>query len=451
MLQENTVELSQSPFEKKENVSRAAVKQPEAVKKTGSKKGSGKTGGGGALLGWLAWGCGALFYAYQFTLRVAPSVMANDLMRDLSLDACSFGLLASIYYYGYALFQVPSGSLLDIFGARRVVLSFIFMCAVGALCFMSPYLWLVYVGRLLIGIGSAVSFLACVKIAATYFAPERMAFITGLSVLIGTLGALGGGAPLAHGVSVWGWRPLMGVLVLMAVGLFVASFVWVKKPPVEEKPAEQTGSLLEQIKSLLTNGQTWIIALYGVLMYVPLSAFCDLWGPASLMALYDLSATEAAFLVSVVYIGLGVGAPLSSLVLAFVKSYRLCFWGSSLLGALSFAMLLVGFALPYAVLFVLMLVIGLAIAPQIMAFPLVTQLNPARIAGTASGFHNMICMLSGVIAQPLVGSLLKSLVPLGGVPQARDFAISLTVVPIALGLAFLVTFFVRPVRYVSSA
>ena len=65
------------------------------------------------LFAWLAWGCGALFYAYQFALRVSPSVMASELMQTLSLDAAGFGLLASFYYYGYALFQVPAGSLLD--------------------------------------------------------------------------------------------------------------------------------------------------------------------------------------------------------------------------------------------------------------------------------------------------------------------------------------------------
>ena len=31
------------------------------------------------LFAWLAWGCGALFYAYQFALRVSPSVMAMGL------------------------------------------------------------------------------------------------------------------------------------------------------------------------------------------------------------------------------------------------------------------------------------------------------------------------------------------------------------------------------------
>ena len=404
------------------------------------------------LFAWLAWGCGALFYAYQFALRVSPSVMASELMQTLSLDAAGFGLLASFYYYGYAFFQVPAGSLLDVLGARRVLLAFVALCFVGALCFMSPFLWLVYLGRLLIGIGSAASFLACIKIATTYFEPRQMALLTGLSVFLGTMGAVGGGAPLAAGVDLWGWRFVMLILVVMAVGLFVASFIFVKQTPKTQAVTDQPKtSLVQDLKMLLCKKQTWVIGLYGVLMYVPLATFCDLWGPSCLVAMYGVTPTDAAFLVSLIYIGLGVGAPLSSMVLGWFKSYRLCFFASSSLGVTLFLLLLSGWSMPYYALFSLMLAIGLAIAPQVMAFPLITQLNPQRIAGTASGLHNMICMLSGVVMQPLVGNLLGWRLKAGGVPQKEDFMFSLAVVPVALLLAFVCTFFVSSVRHETSA
>lgn len=399
------------------------------------------------LLAWLAWGCGALVYAYQFALRVSPSIMAGDLMQAFGLDAAGFGLLASVYYYGYAFCQVPAGTLLDFFGARRVLLTFIGLCALGALLFISPFVSLVYMGRLLIGIGSAVSFLACVKIATLYFPPKKTALLTGLTVFLGTLGAVGGGAPLAASVTMWGWRFVMMVLVVLAAGLFVASFFFVKSNTSKEAEPRQTpAELLADIGQLLLQHQTWVIALYGILMYVPLATFCDLWGPSCLVAMYGVDPTKAAFLVSLIYIGLGVGAPLSSLVLGYFKSYRLCFFASSGLGVLMFCVLLMGLPLSLPALFVLMLGIGLAISPQIMAFPLITQRNPSHIVGTANGFHNMVCMLSGVVMQPLVGGLLNWHMK-GASPVKEDFVFSLAVVPLSLALAFVTTFFIRSVGY----
>src|SRR5262245_49717618 len=70
------------------------------------------------LLGWLT---GAVFFFYAWVLRVAPSVMVEELMRDLAVGGALLGHLSGVYYYGYAGMQVPVGVLLDRFGPRRLM------------------------------------------------------------------------------------------------------------------------------------------------------------------------------------------------------------------------------------------------------------------------------------------------------------------------------------------
>jgi sugar phosphate permease len=60
---------------------------------------------------WLIWGCAALFYCYQFLLRVSPTVMTHELMADFHVDAYALGALTSFYYYAYAFLQLPVGTL----------------------------------------------------------------------------------------------------------------------------------------------------------------------------------------------------------------------------------------------------------------------------------------------------------------------------------------------------
>ena len=70
---------------------------------------------------WLIWVVAALFYAYEFFIRISPAVMVNSLMHSFALDAAALGSLSAFYYYAYACMQIPVGMLLDRYGIRRLL------------------------------------------------------------------------------------------------------------------------------------------------------------------------------------------------------------------------------------------------------------------------------------------------------------------------------------------
>src|SRR3990167_8683767 len=86
---------------------------------------------------WLVWGCAALFFCYQFLLRVSPSVMTHELMTDFHVDACALGTLISFYLYAYSGLQLPVGILLDKLGPRRLLVIATLVCTGGSLLFSS--------------------------------------------------------------------------------------------------------------------------------------------------------------------------------------------------------------------------------------------------------------------------------------------------------------------------
>ena len=67
------------------------------------------------ILGWLT---GALFFFYAWVLRVSPSVMVDELMREFAVGGSAVGGLSAVYFYGYAGMQIPVGLLIDRFGLR---------------------------------------------------------------------------------------------------------------------------------------------------------------------------------------------------------------------------------------------------------------------------------------------------------------------------------------------
>ena len=70
------------------------------------------------LFPWLVCGLGGLFYCYEYLLRVSPSVMSQQIMQHFHTNVAGFGVLASSYYYIYAIMQLFVGVLIDSYGPR---------------------------------------------------------------------------------------------------------------------------------------------------------------------------------------------------------------------------------------------------------------------------------------------------------------------------------------------
>ena len=56
-------------------------------------------------------------------------------MREFGLSAAGLGLLSGIYFFAFALFQLPLGVLLDRYGPRRVNATLLLVAASGGLWF----------------------------------------------------------------------------------------------------------------------------------------------------------------------------------------------------------------------------------------------------------------------------------------------------------------------------
>jgi len=67
---------------------------------------------------WLILTVPASIYFFSYFHRVAPAVVAGDLMRTFSITAASLGNLAAIYPYVFAAMALVAGSLAETLGPR---------------------------------------------------------------------------------------------------------------------------------------------------------------------------------------------------------------------------------------------------------------------------------------------------------------------------------------------
>ncbi|GAA0582765.1 MFS transporter [Caenispirillum bisanense] len=355
---------------------------------------------------WVMWGFGALFYCYGFFQRVAPSVMVGELMRDFAVGAAITGTLSSLYFYTYAGLQIPVGLVLDRFGPRRVLAAAAVVSCLGSAGFaFADSLTLAYVGRALIGVGAAVTWVAALTLAGNWFPPRRFALISGLTMALGMAGAVGGQAPLAAAVTAVGWRGTMIGAAVFAAVLGVAAWLIVRDRPgadARSRPQAAEHGFSAGLSAALRRRQIWVIGLFGAMTSAPMLAFAGLWGVPYMMRLYDMSRPEAAVMTSIMLVGWGFGSPFFGWLTDAIGRRRLPMMLSSG-GSLACTLTWLYGGLPLAALYPLLFLTGLFAGGIVLTFATARENAPGWASGATLGVVNMAVMASGGIFQPLIG------------------------------------------------
>ena len=404
---------------------------------------------------WFIWSFAGLFYAYQFVLRVSPGVMTDDLMRDFSVEACALGVLSAFYYYSYSILQIPVGLGMDKFGPTRLLRWSVILCAIGTATFaLSESFYLACFGRLLIGAGSTCAFLGSLKLATLWFHPERLALVVGFTLLAGKIGASIGQGPLALLIDVMGWRETM-LYIIAPIGLLLALGIWIfvkdtpaNGPLIYTSAADTTlKSLFKHLGNIVVDYRIWVLGLYGALMYVPLSAFADLWGVPFLMKLYGIEKAAAGAACTMLFVGAGIGSPVVALLSDYFKARKMPMAIGAALAALCNIVIIYVPNIPFSIMYGLLFAAGFIFSAQPLIFASVCQLTPHASNGTAISFTNMIVMISGVVLQPLVGWFLDWIwdgVMNNGLPlyTISDYRFALISIPLSLVLALMLMPFI---------
>ena len=358
---------------------------------------------------WFGWLLGALLFSYGFFLRVAPSVMIDDLMRDLGVSATIVGNLSALYFYAYVAVQLPVGVLVDRWGPRRILAGGAVLCGLGGISFATAESLLpAYLGRLLIGAGSGVAIIGTLRLVSLRFSPARFALLTGLTAALGMAGAVAGQAPLAVAVALVGWRAaLVGAAIFSAV--LAAMIWWViddSCPADEDAPPTRTRSPLFGLRHALATPQILLLSIFGTLLSAPQTAFVALWGVPYMMETYGLCRTTAAASVSLQPVGWAIGAPLAGWLSDHVRRRK----APMLLGAVGalccFTALVYLPGLPLGGAQALLLAHGTFSGAGVIFFATAREHALPKTVGATMGFVNMMAVASGMFIPPLVGWLL---------------------------------------------
>ena len=359
-----------------------------------------------------------MFYVIGFFHRLAPAVMTRELMRDFDISAAALGNLSGFYFYSYWLMQIPTGVLVDSWGARRLLTFGALGSAAGAVLFaLSGSMTWACLGRLLIGGCVSVAYVVALKLAVNWFPTAYFSMISGLGLLAGILGAVTAGVPLRLLVDGFGWRPVM-LATAAASGLLAAvTWVLVRDDPRERGYRSYAISATRpevpvRVGAWAGIGQVFRYANTWLLFFIPAGlvgsvlTFCGLWGVPYLTTHYGLSTAQAAFLTSLLMICWASASPVFGWLSDRLGRRKPLMILGHILAAVGWALVLFAPGLSPGQLTALIAATGLCSASFIICWSLAKESVPVNLSGTISGVINMGIMLGATVLQPAVGWML---------------------------------------------
>ena len=370
----------------------------------------------GGRRAWSVWAVGALVYLVAFFHRTCLGVAALAAQRRFGVGATALSTFAILQLGVYMAMQIPGGVLADRFGPRRMLGAALLCMVAGELLFavataMPPAV----LGRALVGLGDAFTFISVVRLAASWFPRRRFALVTALTVVTGAFGQVAGTVPLSAALRAYGWTPTFGGVAGLSAVVSLAVWWWVRDHPdtsmERSMPQRSAISIMADVRAVFAERGTR----------------AGLWAHFALMSSFMMLATLWGY--PYLVRGLGVAPGTARLVLTIGAATPMAVapavgWLSGRCPGLR-GRLVIGVAVTLAAAWVvaiawpgghpptpvaaaLILISAAGSAASMLAFDLARDANPPERGGIASGIVNVGGFSAAVIASLSAGTLIDA-------------------------------------------
>jgi len=382
---------------------------------------------------WVCYGILLFTYVFVYFDRVAPAVVAPELMKEFGLTATALGILSSMYFYPYAAMQIPSGVLSDYLGPRFSVGTFFLIAAIGTILFgVAKTFGLCIFGRFLMGVGVAVVWIPCMRILANWFRPKEFATLTGTMLTLGNVGAILASAPLALIVKAMGWRASFYWIGAGLVVVAILNYILLRNKPQDmglptvseidgveyykTNDGSDNATFLQNCGKLFRMKNYWLIAIYAFCIYGTVMGFQGLWFVPYAQDIYGMSKQAAANMLMMWPIGMAIGC--FSIGLAsdrWLRSRR----KASLYGMIIYVITWIPVVfltgqIPVGLFYPLLFIMGFFCGSYVPNYAHVSEGQPHSFIATANGMVNIWYFVGGAFFQTIMGRVLDAYGKVGG-------------------------------------
>jgi sugar phosphate permease len=362
-------------------------------------------------LRWTLYSVLVVSYMMAFFHRMAPGVVAGELMQAFQTSGAALGSLAAMYFYVYTAMQLPAGVLADTLGPRVSAGVGSLVAGIGSILFgLAPDFATASAGRLLVGLGVSVVFVGLMRSNTVWFSERRYGAVSGLTLFLGNLGSILAAGPLALLLGWYSWRSVFVAAGLVSLVLAGLTFWKVRNrpedagfPPVHPAAPGKRGHWLAELRAVLGNRSVWPGFWVNFGVTGCLLAFAGLWGVPLMRDVHGLSRGEASLYTTAALAGFAVASLFMGALSDRIGRRKPVIVGAALLSCLSWLGLIV---LPWGAGWsglLLYSVLGLSAGGFVVGYGAAKEVVAPANAGMAIALVNTGLFLGAAIMQPLFG------------------------------------------------
>lgn len=383
---------------------------------------------------WIVWGVLALAYIIVFFHRLAIGVVREDLVNTFGITGTTFANIGSTYFYAYMFMQIPSGILADSLGARKTVTLGTLLAGIGSVMFgLAPNLFMLFAGRLLVGIGVSVVFIAILKVQSQWFKESEFGTMSGITSFVGNMGGIFAQTPLAILVGYFTWRSTFAGIGAISILLAILCYVVVRNTPQDmglptieeiegkkkEAQAVERPPLLKSLGQALTNPYTWPGFVIFTGFFGAFVSLTGTWGNSYLVDVYGLAPEKAPNYLMVAVLGLALGGLVIGKISDAVKSRKIPMiaFGTIYVACWAIIVFVGDGKPPVEILYPLFFILGFTCPAFVLGWACGKEVNHPAIAGISTSIVNMGGFFGGAILPPILGKIFDTY---GGTMEATE-------------------------------
>ncbi|AKL93844.1 major facilitator superfamily MFS_1 [Clostridium aceticum] len=369
---------------------------------------------------WYVWGLLVIAYVIVFFHRLAIAVVREELVEAFEITSTTFANLGSAYFYPYMVMQIPSGILADSLGARKTVTLGTLGAAVGSILFgYAPTIAIAFIGRILVGIGVSVVFIAILKVQSQWFFEREFATMSGITAFVGNLGGAFAQTPLAMLVAYFTWRSTFVAVGIISGVVALLCYLIVRDSPkdmglptiesVEGKKRQtmKVPPLGEGLIKVLLNKRTWPPFLAFTGFFGAFMALTGTWGPSYLIEVYGFPRQIAPNYTTVAILGLSLGCAVIGKISDVMRSRKLpmLVFGGIYVVTWGILVFVGGGKPPVEILYPLFFIMGVGCSTFVLGWACGKEVNHPSIAGISTSVVNIGGFLGAAILPPILGRI----------------------------------------------
>jgi len=399
----------------------------------------------------------ALVYFFVYFHRVSSAVISKDLLYEFGVSALSLGLLSSMYFYSYSLFQIPVGIFTDTIGARKTIAFLTIFSALGSFLFGIALNFNMALGaRLIIGVGVSGVWIPALKLFSRWYSKREYATMVGILLAVGNLGALSASYPLAMIANDFGWRYAFYIISIISIFLAVIAWVFIRDSPEHylnkgkavssaDSKANKQSISKDHLRLITKNKDVWILSIWLFVVYGALLAYQGLWGYPYFRDVFNLSKAASGFILMFVSIGMLIGSPFVGYFSDKIMKSRkkvIILWLSSFI----MPWILISFFTAHisiGLLYLLSFWMGFFGCGNVVVFAIIKEQFPLEITGTVQSIVNVFPFVGAAFFQTFLGYILDLVGGVDGVYPVTAYSLAFKFVFGCVIAVYILSFFVK--------